>query len=391
MKRTTGIPRSFLQTIEKPASLVNDGLTDDTRQPSGVMVNAEGEFVVAVPDKASWEQYQAKAQASAALEDVAATGSKELENRGIQCPIDKRMFVDPMKTPCCGKTYCNECIENALINSDLVCPGCSTEGVLFDNLVLDEEMTAKIKAFEEEKKAPKITVEKAESPTPSKDGVKIEKSKSPSPTPSTASKTSTSGSKKRAAEDDLQNPRIPTGPAAMRKAEAQAGPLAGLDPFVEQMNALANGQNPNMNMPMNMNMNMNMSFPAAASMGMVGGFPGMMNPMMGINMNMPQPMMNPMMMQRMMAYPPFGMNGVGMSGMGGMGFPQQQQQQNWQGGMNSNTGGWNQQTQLGSFPNQQFSQPSGNEDDNAYMRKPVNPHRHQGKQRKVRPMDFREL
>jgi len=50
VKRTTGIPRSFLKTVEKPLALTSDGTTDDTKVPTGVMVNAEGEFVIAEPD-----------------------------------------------------------------------------------------------------------------------------------------------------------------------------------------------------------------------------------------------------------------------------------------------------------------------------------------------------
>ena len=49
---------------------------------------------------------------------------------------------------------------------------------------------------------------------------------------------------------------------------------------------------------------------------------------------------------------------------------------------------------VGGFPNQQktvFAAPLLNEEDNAYFRKPVNPHRHQGRQRRARPSDYREL
>ena len=106
------------------------------------MVNADGEFVVAEPDKASWEQYQAKTRVSAAALEAAAAGSKELQERGLECSIDKRLFLEPVKAPCCGKTYCNECITTQLIESDLICPGCSTESVLIDNLVPDDEMNA---------------------------------------------------------------------------------------------------------------------------------------------------------------------------------------------------------------------------------------------------------
>ena len=58
IKRTTGIPRSFLKTVDKPVVTGDGG--DDAKPPSGIMVNAEGQFVIAEPDKASWEKFQEK-------------------------------------------------------------------------------------------------------------------------------------------------------------------------------------------------------------------------------------------------------------------------------------------------------------------------------------------
>lgn len=450
VKRTTGIPKSQLTTVEKPAALVNDGLTDDTRQPSGVMINAEGEYVVARPDTAAWELYQAKTQASAALEDVAASVNKEVEERGLQCPLDKRMFVEPRKTPCCGKTYCTECLETALVNSDLVCPSCFTEGILFDDLMPDEEMAAKIKAYEEEKTAMKTATRNSGSPTVSnKKNVKQGSTPKSSPPASVVTlKASPAGTKKRSAEEELENARVPTGPAAMRNAAAPLVSAPGIDhSFVSQMNALANGQQGNINTPPlqnltlnNMPMNMNMPPYQAGPMSMMGGFQGMMNQNMGMSMYAPpQHMMNPNMMQQqpsgVQGYPTFGMNGMnGMSGMNGMNglnganmmtgmygatndihggnnmyrangmhgangmhagmatarhIPpahQQQAHQNWQYHPR-----WNGPLQ-GSFPNQQFSQPSGNGDEGAYARRPINPDRHNNaKARKTRPMDFRPV
>lgn len=66
------------------------------------------------------------------------------------------------------------------------------------------------------------------------------------------------------------------------------------------------------------------------------------------------------------------MNGAGMGNMNGMGM------------MN---GGFNGQTQQPHRPN--FTTP--NSDNDAYFRKPVNPGRHQNRQRRVRPSDYREL
>ncbi|UZP35711.1 hypothetical protein NXS19_003527 [Fusarium pseudograminearum] len=261
VKRTTGIPRSFLQKVDKSVVLAQtDG--DETKRPSGIMVNAEGDFVIAEPDKASWEQFQAKAKSSATTN--APAGDKEIQEQGLECSIDKKMFIEPMKTPCCQKTFCNDCITNALIESDFVCPACQSEGVLIDDLQPDEEASKKIQEYLKEK-------ETAKSPPPlspkASEGVKADgesqdkpqnediasteqkvenesndktmasaKEKSKSPTSQSATiktpptgpkslvsvphdankqvdgaKTSDANSKKRPADDILDNPRIPKG------------------------------------------------------------------------------------------------------------------------------------------------------------------------------------
>ncbi|KAF2267477.1 DWNN-domain-containing protein [Lojkania enalia] len=151
-KRTTGIPRSFLKTVEKPA----DGDLEDTR---GIMLNAEGEYVQVLTDTRAWEKFQEKTNVTKAQAANADAANKEMRERGLECPIDKRMFVDPVKTPCCGKTYCHDCIENALADGDLVCPNCSKDGVLIDDLIADDEMGGKIRAFEAEKAKDKVEKE----------------------------------------------------------------------------------------------------------------------------------------------------------------------------------------------------------------------------------------
>jgi protein MPE1 len=435
VKRTTGIPRSFLKTVDKPVALSNDGTTDDTKAPSGIMVNAEGEFVIAEPDKASWEQFQAKTKFSAAAQKAAASGDKELQDRGLECSIDKRMFIDPMKTPCCEKTYCNDCITNALIESDFTCPGCGTDEVLIDNLKPDEEMSAKIKAYLDEKDAAKKEKESSKSPSVKAEEPKAEeygtaesvsvpvkeKTLSPSPLlPSAAAvKSSKSPSpeskpeiqavngpptapKKRSADELLENPKIPKGPKAMQQQEAEKQAQFQQQAMMNSMNAMTGFPN----MPVGFDMSQqfgNNGF----GMGM-GGFNTMngygmgmagsmtMPPMMGMGTSMMNPMMG------MNGFPMNGgfpnMNGMGMGGPGmygnGMGYGGSMNVMGM--GLNgsnsgvSNSNGGN----VGVFPNQQktvFAAPLLNEEDNAYFRKPVNPHRHQGRQRRARPSDYREL
>ncbi|KAK1760516.1 DWNN domain-containing protein [Echria macrotheca] len=436
VKRTTGIPKSFLKTVDKAAVLGQNSDGDESKAPAGIMVNPDGEWVIAEPDKASWEQFQAKAKSNASRK-TNLEGDKEVQERGLECPIDKKMFVDPMKTPCCEKTYCNDCITNALIESDFVCPACKTEGVLLDDLQPDSDAVDKIKDFLSEKKtnaeSPKSP--EAKSPIPSNDdasGKQEEKAKSRSASPAGTGKnisqvsqpsltttatpaTPQSGpgtpdsqgqgadkKRKRNADDQQDNPKIPKAPKAMQK---QLGTedfgMGGMPGMGMGMGGMGMG----MGMPM-MFPNMPMMFPNSG-MGMAN-----MNPMNQMGMGMG--MMNPMMAG---GYPPFGNFNGGMQNPNNWGgYMQQGGGQDMSGGamgmgnagpsgMNMNrmnnggagAGGFNaqqpqqQQYNAGGGPGfKNFSHQPADEDD-AYFRKPVNPHRHQNRQRRVRPSDVREL
>ncbi|KAG8168835.1 hypothetical protein KVR01_001584 [Diaporthe batatas] len=434
VKRTTGIPKSFLKTVDKATVLAQGADGDDSKTPAGIMVNADGEFVIAEPDKASWQKFQAKAQGSAEAKKIAAQGEKELQERGLECDIDNKMFIDPMKTPCCAKTYCNDCITNALIEGDLVCPSCQTEGVLIDDLKPDEEATAKIEEYlkekEQAKKERSKTPEAAKSPAADEskenkksdeavdgtDGTTKAKTKSPTPPPSAKSPAgdvsskstpvkkddapavngNQPNSKKRPAEEPAGNQpdiKIPKGPKAMMQKQQQMQqpqPQQGINGMMPDFMGM-NGMNgfPPMGMPMGMNA-MNGFPPMGMPMGMMNG---------GFNMNNFNPMMNPMMMNG-------GFNGPNGFGMNGGGFPTGPSAMNggapnhFNGPMNGGgpaNGGGSGFNRAGpptgprqpNFP--QAPNNNGGADEDAYFRKPVNPHRHQNRQRRVRPSDYREL
>ncbi|KAK3296952.1 DWNN domain-containing protein [Chaetomium fimeti] len=463
VKRTTGIPRSFLKTVDKATALGQNADGEDSKTPSGIMVNADGEFVIAEPDKAAWEQFQAKAKANPAAQKAAAEEDKIVRERGLECPVDKKMFIEPMKTPCCEKTYCNDCITNALIESDFVCPACKAEGVLIDDLKTDEEAVEKIKVFLAEKdgKKERSNSPPAEANSPATvgreevdtrpDGSKA-KSHSPSPapaapatnqpaqsstsTPQSAASTLATGeqaqpSNKRPAEDALENPKIPKAPKAMQKA--QEVQQQNMMPMMNGGQNYPGGMTGMNGMPMG---GMPMMYPG---MPMMGGNYGAMGGMPNMGMGMMNPMMNPMMAGQMgggyggmnnMAGAG-GYNNGGWGGSGGMGMnngnmgggrtngmgmgtgggysngPHQQQQQQYQQQQQQHQQGQGQQHfghqqnqgqgqqhfghQHNNSGNKNFAYQPAVEEDDAYFRKPVNPHRHQNRQRRVRPSDYREL
>ena len=417
VKRTTGIPRSFLKTVEKPSILLKDGTVDNTKRPAGIMVNAEGEWVVAEPDKASWDQYQAKAKVSAAAQEAAARGSKELKERGLECPIDKRLFVEPTQTPCCQITFCHECITNALLENDLRCPECCSENILIDDLTLDENMNAKIHRYVEERSADrdwKITQDPftdVQPPLETGSGASplIHAANSSSPKKTISND---AASRKRPAESDLDNERTRLG--LISKA---AKPAAGYNPkpepqaqqtsYISSMpgHQLPPFSNESSTTPHDLN---SLTF---SSMNGYMGVPRSFGPSMGMTPTLQNPMMVP--------------NGSFMgndwSNVWSAGFPQQSWSmtgntfnqatipigaydlQNTHSSMGGsfingngvaiNGTGTNKQG-TGSFANQPrttFSAPSTIDEDSAYFRKPVNPHRHQARRNTNRPTDYREI
>ena len=399
-RRTTGIPRSFLKVVEKPTEVGDDGKIDVSKLPQGVMYTANGEWVIAEPDKATWDKIQEKQNAAAEKTKEAASGDQELRDRGLECPIHKGLFVEPTKTPCCGKTYCRDCIENALLDGDLLCPNCGKQ-VLLDALEPDDEMVTKMKTYEEEKKAERMQKEKEaiKSPadaagTPKCESPKAEDGKSPAatgvPEVRVSSAASTPNSKKRSAEEELPNDRRPSNPATnMKKTNSNQGtptpkqstsntpkpaqppvaPAADMAEFQKQMNAMA-----------------------SSMAGMQNGMPAMMNPMMqgfnpammGMNVGM-----NPGMM---------GMPGMNMQNFGGMnGMPNMN---GWGGNNNNqmmgNGGGW--QGGAGSRGGMQngfgrggMQNGGAGGNDSPYMRQPINPHRHRGRYNRPRSQDYRQV
>ncbi|KAL2802280.1 DWNN domain-containing protein [Aspergillus granulosus] len=411
VKRSTGIPRSLQTKVEKPESLLLDGSSEDLRN-TGVMVNADGDFIITKPDNAAWELYQekVKATAAAAAEAAAAEQSKELQARGLECPIDKRKFLEPTKTPCCQKTYCNDCITNALIESDFVCPGCGTEGVLLDNLTADDEAASKINAYEAEKADSKKEKEKQQTPQGDLPGNSTSDSNGDSRERKDGSPSSTTNPKKRPAEEPAVDATTgnPTSDSSFKKQKSDES-QPSTETSQSQNKEDSTSQVPPFNQQMPFGMPGFMPPPGFAGMGFppngFGEGMGFMNPMgfppNGFPPNM-DPTWNPMNMMNFDALQngmynnrgvpngfggPAGFTGNGEPSMNMFSMPQMP-------GPLAQNPGFGQGVGAGNFSNQQrttFSTPFSREEDSPYFRQPVNPQRHQARHRRVRPSDYREL
>ena len=410
IKKTTGIPRSMLKTVEKTSTVASDGTVHDARPPPGVMVDANGNWVIAEPDKVAWDKYQEKANKSVAAQQEAARGSKELRERRLECPIDKRMFVDPTKTPCCQTTYCNECITTALLDDGLQCPNCGKDGVLIDDLRSDEDATSRVRVYQEElsvstqpedveiiganmrgSKSPNMKLGDPTSSTTESNGIHssqvpgINKASEINPGKSSSPKYPTViGSKKRKADSELENEREPLpfdeqGPSeASNDENSKKVPPKGpkLPPELAFMNQppfstsnLIPGTNAFTSMSMNAMMGMN---------------PTMWNQMMmsnGFMRNQWNGISNPYSFHPQGTMMPNSISGQASGAANGQFRQAQSVNVMGRGRQQGHTGAGNQQR------NNFSSRPSA--EDSAYFRQPVNPHRHQN--RRPRPTDYHEI
>jgi len=131
IKRTTGIPRSFLKAVDNPSG---------SRIGQGVMVTPEGGYVVAQPDSASWQRQTTKSKSLSETE-VRERPSKDPT---IVCSIDNKIFRDAVKTPCCGTAYCEDCIQTHLLEKDFICPNCASKVASLDKLAIDKPTRMKV-------------------------------------------------------------------------------------------------------------------------------------------------------------------------------------------------------------------------------------------------------
>lgn len=149
IRRTTGIPKKFLKSVEIDPST----MTPEEMAQRKIMVTDEGNFVVQVADQHSWDDYQRKQQARVMNQGdiVWSKGHFADLPEDLKCPITGGLLRQPVKTSkCCQKSFSKQALEDVLVERDFVCPECGAEDVLLDSLVPDDEKQAQVEKFLEE-------------------------------------------------------------------------------------------------------------------------------------------------------------------------------------------------------------------------------------------------
>jgi protein MPE1 len=134
-KRTTGIPKSMLKTIEAP--------TDEMRR-EGVMVTPDGSYVVAQVDSASWARSQALRNKPLTKSDIYSSVPSDSK---LACSLCNKLLRDAVRTPCCSTLFCQECVVNYLLEHDFQCAECDKRIKDLGTLKREEEVQKQVREY----------------------------------------------------------------------------------------------------------------------------------------------------------------------------------------------------------------------------------------------------
>ncbi|XP_075268265.1 E3 ubiquitin-protein ligase RBBP6-like, partial [Opisthocomus hoazin] len=126
MRRSTGIPRSFLIELKDPNT-------------KGAMLTKTGKYAIPIINAEAYARGKKEKPPFVPEELPSSSSSSDALPDELLCLICKDAMTDAAVTPCCGSSYCDECIRTALLASEEhTCPACHQAGVSPDDLAANE-------------------------------------------------------------------------------------------------------------------------------------------------------------------------------------------------------------------------------------------------------------
>eukprot|EP00088_Acartia_fossae_P044309 TRINITY_DN4699_c0_g1_i11.p1 TRINITY_DN4699_c0_g1~~TRINITY_DN4699_c0_g1_i11.p1 ORF type:complete len:400 (-),score=62.29 TRINITY_DN4699_c0_g1_i11:188-1387(-) len=132
LKRTTGIPRTFLQISEEKVQ--------------GAKIDPTGRIVVNEMEIAAYNEK--KVEKSPWVADDRPAAPKIQIPDELTCKVCKEILTDAVMMPCCGEVACDECARDGIINSDKAnCPICQEAGVSPEDMIPYRLVREKVDKF----------------------------------------------------------------------------------------------------------------------------------------------------------------------------------------------------------------------------------------------------
>ncbi|XP_028292178.1 E3 ubiquitin-protein ligase RBBP6-like [Gouania willdenowi] len=125
VKTSKGVPQSFMVKAEPGTK--------------GAMLTVTGESVIPAIDAEAYAKGKKERPPFVPHEQSSSEEEIDPIPYNLLCPICAKLMIDAVLIPCCGNSYCDECIRTALLDSeDHVCFTCKQSDVSPDNLIANK-------------------------------------------------------------------------------------------------------------------------------------------------------------------------------------------------------------------------------------------------------------
>ncbi|XP_061837595.1 uncharacterized protein [Nerophis lumbriciformis] len=137
MKKSTGIPRSFMFEVDDPTT-------------KGAMLTNCGRYAIPAIDAEAYAVGK-KEKHPFIHQEPEPEEEKQAVPEELKCLICGDLLVDAVVIPCCGNSYCDDCIRTALLESEgHVCPTCNLADVSPDSLITNKFLRQAVNNFKKE-------------------------------------------------------------------------------------------------------------------------------------------------------------------------------------------------------------------------------------------------
>ncbi|XP_065554080.1 LOW QUALITY PROTEIN: E3 ubiquitin-protein ligase RBBP6-like [Lathamus discolor] len=134
LKRSTGIPRSFMIEVKDPNT-------------KGAMLTNTGKYAIPIINAEAYARGKRERPPFLPEEPSSSSSDGPIPDE-LLCLICKDIMTDAAILPCCGSSYCDECIRTALLESEeCICPACHQTDVSPDALVANQSLRQAVNNF----------------------------------------------------------------------------------------------------------------------------------------------------------------------------------------------------------------------------------------------------
>ncbi|XP_068271209.1 E3 ubiquitin-protein ligase RBBP6-like [Nyctibius grandis] len=135
VKKSTGIPKSFLMEVKDPKT-------------KGAMLTNTGKYVIPIINAEAYARGKKQQPHFLPEEPSFSSAIDDSVPDVLLCLICKELMTDAAIIPCCGNSYCDECIRTALLESEEhTCPTCHQTDVSPDALIANKFLRQAVNDF----------------------------------------------------------------------------------------------------------------------------------------------------------------------------------------------------------------------------------------------------